>query len=139
MYAGLHKSVIAMHQVPSEAPERCTCKQTHSASVLNKRYPSDVASGPWRAIIDLLTMDAVDWGPRGDSGLGKGPCASFPTCHIFHSQSELGLLLFRTGPVCRRAAARPSLPRLVRRFEPFVQIVFQDCGCAYRVILVLLF
>ena len=38
-------------------------------------YPSDVTSGPWRAIIDLLTMDTVGWGPRGDSGPGRGRAA----------------------------------------------------------------
>jgi hypothetical protein len=51
-------------------------------------YLLDVAIGSWKGSLDLLTMDTVGWGPRGDNGLEKGPCASFPTCHFFHSQSE---------------------------------------------------
>jgi hypothetical protein len=47
-------------------------------------YPMDVAIAPWKGPLDLLTMDTVGWGPRGDNGLEKGPCASFPTCRFLH-------------------------------------------------------
>ena len=46
---------------------------------------------------EFVRCQARTWvgAQRGDSGPEKGPCLSFPACHFFHSQSELGLLLFR--------------------------------------------
>jgi hypothetical protein len=78
---------------------RRTGKPTGSASVLNNRTSLDVAIGPWRDFVDLISMSTAGWGPRGDNGPGKGavrelpdlPFLSFP----IRARAELGLLLFR--------------------------------------------
>ena len=57
---------------------RHTCKLTHSASVLNNRTPWDVASGPWRAVIDLLRIGYGGLGAARGQRSRKGAVRELP-------------------------------------------------------------
>ena len=57
---------------------RHTCKPTHTASVLNNRTPLDVASGPWRAVIELLTMGYGGLGGRAGTAVPEGTVRELP-------------------------------------------------------------
>ena len=60
-------------------------------------YPLDVAIGPWRASIDLLTIDTVGWG-LARATVPRGAVCELPSLPFLssakYSQPELGLLLF---------------------------------------------
>ena len=121
VYAGLHivrasniiwtarTSSLLMHQVPSESPERCTCRLTNSASVLNNCTSRMRLGVHGRPSFDLLTMDTAGWG-RAGTAVPQG------------AVSELPNLPFLSFPITARATfvleSKPADLRPSRR-SPF--------------------
>jgi hypothetical protein len=49
----------------------------YRSTVLNNRTSWDVSIGPWRAVIDLLTMDTAGWG-RAGTAVPQGAVSELP-------------------------------------------------------------